>query len=92
MKKLRLDLECLAVESFQPQSDFPEGGTVRGHDDWTLSLSGCDTCAATCDVGDATCGASCGVACRASVNTPDCWTKAEVAEAEADGFAYTEPA
>jgi hypothetical protein len=30
MKKLRLDLDALAVESFEPQKTVKEEGTVRG--------------------------------------------------------------
>jgi hypothetical protein len=43
MKKLRLDFEQLAVESFDVTSDAVRGsGTVRGQ------ASGHDTCVATC--------------------------------------------
>lgn len=73
MKKLHLDLDDLAVESFRTDSDRSDGGTVQGHV-WTWFWTGCDTCANTCDAGAATCGASCGVACRQTVNTPDCYT------------------
>jgi hypothetical protein len=42
-KKLRLDVERLAVESFEPERDAEEGrGTVRAHG------PAC-TCAASCD-------------------------------------------
>jgi hypothetical protein len=83
MKKLRLELENISVESFEVGSEAGLG-TVRGNNDDPGAVAGggtflslcpsCpDTCPATCNVAAATCGASCGVACRHTVNSPDCW-------------------
>ena len=71
MKKLRLDLEDLAVDSFRMDGGDEQGGTVHGQAVWTWWWSACNTCDNTCDAAVATCGASCGVACRWTVNTPD---------------------
>lgn len=75
MKKLRLDIEEIAVESFSMSDDSLEVGTVRGQQDGANAADGtflslCNTC----DVNAATCGATCGTACRPTVNTPDCYT------------------
>ncbi|MBB4635085.1 hypothetical protein [Longimicrobium terrae] len=81
MKKLRLDIEEIAVESFIMSEESLEVGTVRGQQDAAEAIAGggtifslCNTCDNTCDVNAATCGASCGTACRPTVNTPDCYT------------------
>lgn len=77
MKKLRLDVEALVVESFVTR-DAPEGrGTVQARQDLLLSIvsplgcvatalfsCGC-TVAATCPEScEWSCGASCGPACQ----------------------------
>lgn len=58
MKKLRLSLDALAVETFEPRADAPRaGGTVHGHaEDYSAQETACaDLCAtqantcATCD-------------------------------------------
>ena len=41
MKKLSLDLESLAVESFEPELPEPARGTVNGAQAGTLLLSQC---------------------------------------------------
>lgn len=81
MKKLRLDVENISVESFAVDSEAGIG-TVRGNNEAMGAAAGggtlfswCNTCPATCDVAAATCGASCGVACRPTVNTPDCYSR-----------------
>lgn len=66
MKKLRLNLDALRVESFQATSDADlRQGTVHGHFSQN-NPAGCyksqvNTCLYTCD--DATCLASCNGTC-----------------------------
>jgi hypothetical protein len=61
MKKLRLELDALTVESFAPAGDAPRaGGTVNGHaEDYSAEQTACaDVCAtqaATCATCDAYC-------------------------------------
>jgi hypothetical protein len=61
MKKLRLDLNALTVESFAPRADAPRaGGTVHGHAAaYSAEQTACaDVCAsqvATCATCDAWC-------------------------------------
>jgi hypothetical protein len=61
MKKLRLDLNALTVESFAPRADAPRaGGTVHGHAEaYSAEQTACaDVCAsqvATCATCDAYC-------------------------------------
>ena len=52
MRKLKLDLDVLAVESFAMDAAREKPGTVRGHD----SDSGHQTCADSCD---GVCGSYC---------------------------------
>ncbi len=68
MKKLKLNLEDLTVESFEIKNDPEEFGTVKGFgksfgvsgclpecpSDWTCDATCPDTCEYTCD--DPTCG------------------------------------
>ncbi|HEX8246033.1 MAG TPA: hypothetical protein VF541_21135 [Longimicrobium sp.] len=57
MKKLKLQLDALEVESFEVAKQTAEGGTVRGHDSSSSARLGCmdgcvscyDTCNATCE-------------------------------------------
>jgi hypothetical protein len=73
-KKLRLDLDALNVDTFETNATPRSVGTVQGQMDAVVAgtiFSWCNTC----DAGNATCGASCGSACVATKNTPDCWTK-----------------
>lgn len=74
MKKLKLDVESLAVDSFPVDDGGARGGTVHGQAVWTWWWSACDTCDKTCDPAVATCGATCGPACQWTKNTPDCYT------------------
>jgi hypothetical protein len=69
MKKLKLDLEDLSVESFAttPESRG-EGGTVFGQQCTCYTqctCPGCPTCDASCN---GTCGGTCGGTCEASCN------------------------
>jgi len=63
MRKLRLELDSLAVESFAPLDVPGERGTVRGH--VSLYWEDCnpsDTCAGAgwpCDTSDQSCGGTC---------------------------------
>ena len=41
MRKLRLDVESLAVDSFRTTRDSDERGTVNAHDAYTNSLPTC---------------------------------------------------
>lgn len=56
MKKLKLRIESLTVESFQTAADSARRGTVRGHGDdctWFDSCF-CETAYAVCGTGPAT--------------------------------------
>lgn len=62
MKKLRLDLDALTVQSFEPRADSGPrgGGTVHGHaEDYSAAETACaDVCASqvnTCATCDAYC-------------------------------------
>jgi hypothetical protein len=85
MRKLKLDLEDLSVESFAttPESRG-EGGTVFGQNHCTCytqcTCPGCPTCDATCNGScvntcasscNGTCGNTCGDTCGGY--TCDCW-------------------
>ena len=59
MRKIRLDLETLGVETFETSAAEPERGTVRGH--WS-QLGTCDAVVATCQV-NGTCALTCGSRC-----------------------------
>jgi hypothetical protein len=74
MKKLKLDLGALKVDTFDATAPVELHGTVRGLDDsegasfdyWCPSLwpTDCCTADATCPAScNATCGASCGGTC-----------------------------
>jgi len=56
MRKIRLDLEKLGVETFETSAAEPERGTVRGH--WS-QVGTCDAVVGTCQYGG-TCGPGCG--------------------------------
>jgi hypothetical protein len=71
MRKLKLTLDDLAVESFVTHEGTEPAGTVHGQ--WHPSM-GCDTVNATCDGGDTCGGATCdGVnhTCALSCDTCD---------------------
>jgi hypothetical protein len=78
MRKLKLDLEDLAVESFATTSESRgEGGTVFGQNHCTCytqcTCPGCPTCDATCNGScvntcAASCNGTCGGTCGASCN------------------------
>jgi hypothetical protein len=56
MKKLKLRVESLTVESFRPEREAAKPGTVRGHGDdctWFESCF-CETAYAVCGTGPAT--------------------------------------
>lgn len=62
MRKLRLDPDTLAVESFQPAALRVPAGTVHGRDDGPSAPNDCATADATCAVSCdpcATCDTSC---------------------------------
>ena len=59
MRKIRLDLEKLDVETFETAADELSRGTVRGH--WS-QLGTCDAVVATCQL-NGTCKWTCGSRC-----------------------------
>ena len=68
MKKMKLSLDDLKVESFQTTPDAGEGekGTVFGYLTQDLTICDtCDTCNASCN---GTCNASCGGTCGNTCN------------------------
>lgn len=50
MKKLRMDVDRLSVESFETKEEKKPEGTVKGHDCYTPAAGGytCDLAARTC--------------------------------------------
>ena len=65
MRKLKLDLDQLAVDSFDTASPAPKGGTVFGEQCTcytNCTCPGCPTCYATCN-GQATCANTCANTC-----------------------------
>jgi hypothetical protein len=73
MKKLRLELDRLAVESFATGEKTISSGTVRGFVTTTTQPVGDtqESCDATCG-GNATIYITCGVSCYSCNMTPDC--------------------
>ena len=67
MKKQKLEIDELQVESFATEPVRGERGTVRAHgqSEPYQCFSGVWTCIETCDV-NATCGLSCGGSCLAT--------------------------
>ena len=59
MRKIRLELESLEVETFSTAEAQPPRGTVRGH--WS-QLGTCDAVVATCQL-NGTCAWTCGSRC-----------------------------
>ena len=65
MKKFRLDLEDLAIDSFSTTYAKREKGTVYGEQctcPTACTCPGCPTCDASCTCG-VSCGGTCGVTC-----------------------------
>lgn len=72
MRKLKLHLDGLRVESFAPQGGGLVGGTVRGHDD-TEDCRMTPVCTAyPCLSQDYSCRGSCAPACVTGYPDP-CW-------------------
>jgi hypothetical protein len=59
MKKMRLDLEHLHVDTFETSTVEADRGTVRGH--WS-QIGTCDAVVATCQI-NGTCRLTCGSKC-----------------------------
>ncbi|HEX2202288.1 MAG TPA: hypothetical protein VHG91_03265 [Longimicrobium sp.] len=59
MRKIRLDIEDLAVESFDTAGQGENAGSVRGHDSYASEYSNCATCPEGCPRDTFTCFASC---------------------------------
>ena len=59
MKKVKLDLDRLVVESFDAEPVRKDRGTVRGHESgWPFTCYPCsdwDSCPATCDYPSCAC-------------------------------------
>jgi hypothetical protein len=76
MKKLKLQLDELQVESFQTARAEAPGGTVRGNaPTWFCTEQidctwdyGCETEAASCNGSCQSCADTCGVSCYGSCN------------------------
>lgn len=85
MKKMKLDLDALAVESFDTAPGTGAGhGTIRGHDSAPTEPEEPDTIAATCDCpppgtnqtacGQFTCQWSCDAGCsNVTCGGSTCW-------------------
>jgi len=65
MRKLRMDLDALSVETFETASAEAVRGTVQGH--WS-QVGTCDAVVATCQV-NGTCAFTCGVRCGSGTCT-----------------------
>jgi len=63
MKKIRLELETLSVETFETCEVEPARGTVRGH--WS-QVGTCDAFVATCQL-NGTCKLTCGSRCGTTI-------------------------
>ena len=59
MKKIRMNLDDLDVQTFETGSVEPERGTIRGH--WS-QVGTCDAFVATCQP-NGTCARTCGSRC-----------------------------
>jgi hypothetical protein len=69
MKKLRLSLDALQVDTFDPASTDAGQGTVVGEQIGTVAVScrgTCVTCGASCFTCALSCGATCGGSCFAT--------------------------
>jgi hypothetical protein len=58
MRKIRMDMDTLAVDTFETSAADPARGTVQGH---YSQVGTCDGRVATCQLGG-TCGNGCGTA------------------------------
>jgi hypothetical protein len=82
MKKLRLELDEISVESFHVQNGDGEPGTIHGNQEAetgdAVAITGwswlCGSCDATCGAG-ATCPISCGGQYPTACNSPYCRDK-----------------
>jgi len=79
MRKLKLSLDQLEVDTFRIDDPPPDLGTVRGAEsaaEDAAAITGwswlCGSCNATCGAG-ATCPISCGGASPTSCDSPYCW-------------------
>jgi hypothetical protein len=75
MRKLKLDLDQLAVDSFDTQTPPEREGTVFGEQCtcYTCTCPGCPSCGATCGMTcNTTCGESCGTDCPYNPITHTC--------------------
>jgi hypothetical protein len=72
MRKLRLDLEELTVESFEMDEQEGSRGTVQGHapETWGCDSRGCDTYW-SCEGGASRCDWLCSATNDASCSCPD---------------------
>jgi hypothetical protein len=71
MRKLKLDLDQLTVDSFDTEARAERSGTVFGEQCTcytNCSCPGCPTCDASCNGTCNTCNASCNGTCDASCN------------------------
>lgn len=67
MKKLKLELDALSVESFEADAREGRIGTVAAYD-FTLQCGGTDLCTVSCN---GTCDASCGgISCAGTCPAP----------------------
>jgi hypothetical protein len=79
MKKLKLEVEDLRVETFDTKGGTGDRGTVVGHSTYVITKDAelCDTAGSGCDTGDGVCGAGTyGGACNTSGMCDDisaCW-------------------
>lgn len=61
-RKLRLELDQLQVETFQPEQRTVGRGTVRGHDPYDTSTG--DFAGCPCQTRENTCAGSCAPSCQ----------------------------
>lgn len=71
MKKLRLDLDSLEVESFDTAEADEKRGTVQAR---ATAYPGGPSCVNTCNVNDWTCWESCGYGTCAGATCDGAWT------------------
>lgn len=91
MDKLRLELEFLVVETFDPSPGAAGRGTVVGHDSHLTGVAGCGSACGVCSVGVSECqcsGNSCYVFCTANATCASCQCPTAVS---CDGTCYESP-